>query len=288
MGRNIESFMAELRSDFPRLSAADRIDETSVRKDIITALKKFGNDICYMQEAVLKVDGGYAELPENFFKLDVAAICEPHGFKMHDIERHELQSSIFYKERFRYSSEWNECSSCCEDQSETIIKENLYVNMGRIEFFYKNPRLLTLGKSFDKKLLYSQCRNRLVRDCPDEINIIGRKLQTNFSSGYVYLVYNGFPLDDEGDIDIPETPNGNLEEFLEYRIKRKLAERLIGDGDNSLQSLYPTYIQFENLNLTKASNELKMNKLDPNSLIRRFKRLNKLESLQYENNIVWR
>jgi hypothetical protein len=98
------------------------------------------------------------------------------------------------------------------------------------------------------------------------------------------MQYYGLPVDEEGNIDIPETPNGHLETFLEYFLKRRIAERLMANNDAlGLQSLYQVYKQEENVSLRNASTELKMSKLKP-STFQKMKMLNKLESLQYETN----
>ena len=123
----------------------------------------------------------------------------------------------------------------------------------------------------------------MVRDNPNEIVIIKYRLQANFNEGEIYTMYYGLPLDENGDIDIPESKNGHLEEYLEYRVKRKVAERLIGNNDAvGLQALYQIYKGEEQVSLKNASNEFKMRSITPESM-KRLKRLNRLESLQYES-----
>ena len=74
-----------------------------------------------------------------------------------------------------------------------------------------------------------------------------------------------------------------MEEYLEYREKRKAAERLMGNNDAvGLSNLYAVYAQQERAALKNASNESKMNKLKPRTF-KRASRVNKLESMQYES-----
>jgi len=101
----------------------------------------------------------------------------------------------------------------------------------------------------------------------------------------VYIQYYGLPEDEEGNIEIPDTPNGHLETYLEYFLKRRLTERLMGNNDTvGLQNLYQVYSQQESVSLRNASTEIKMTNLKPRTF-KRMQSLNRLESLQYEINL---
>jgi len=284
---NIESLISEIKSELSKYSDANLLDEDSMYRDIILGLKKFGNDIMELHETVVEVKDGFAELPDNFYSLYLAALCKPLGYKNtcdSEDEFHDLQSSHFYTERTVYNRKWDQCDSCCESLSENIIRENLYFKSKRMaEFYYHQPQLLSLGKTFNKNNCHSKCRNKLVRDNPNEIVIIKYRLQANFNEGDIYLQYYGLPMDSDGNIDIPESKNGNLEEYLEYRVKRKVAERLLANNDSlGIQNLYSLYLTQERISLKNASNELKMKSITPESM-KRLKRLNRLESLQFES-----
>ena len=285
---NIDSLIAEVKSDLSKYADASLLDEDSMYRDIILGMKRFGNDIMELHETMVEVKDGYATLPDNFFSLYLAALCSPRGFASTcetDVEFHDLQSSHYYIERTQYTNKWNECDSCqTENLSENVIRENLYFKNKKVaEFYYDQPQLLSLGKTFNKNNCHSNCRNKLVRDNPNQIVIVKFRLQANFNEGDIYLQYYGLPLDEEGNIDIPESKNGHLEEYLEYRVKRKAAERLIANNDAvGLQSMYSVYKGEEQVSLKNASNELKMRSITPESM-KRLKRLNRLESLQYES-----
>jgi hypothetical protein len=101
------------------------------------------------------------------------------------------------------------------------------------------------------------------------------------------MQYYGLPVDENGNIDIPETKNGHLETYLEYYLKRRIAERLLGNNDAvGLSNMYSVYKREEQLSLRKASSELKLTNIKP-SFSKRIKRLNRLESLQYESSLTW-
>lgn len=282
---NVEALIAQVKSDFSKYADAGLIDDTSLYRDITLGLKRFGNDIMQIHETVVEVKKGYAELPQSFFSLYGAWLCNPLGYVNSDQAKQDaLINSTVYRERTIETKTWSECDANCETITENVIRENLYYNGNNVQFLYNNPQLLKLGKSFNRINCHSACRNKIVRDNPNEIVILNYRLQANFNDGYIYMQYYGLPVDEEGNIDIPETPNGHLETFLEYFLKRRIAERLMANNDAlGLQSLYQVYKQEENVSLRNASTELKMSKLKP-STFQKMKMLNKLESLQYETN----
>ena len=285
MNSNVEALIAQIKSDLSKYDDAGLIDDTSLYRDISLGLKRFGNDIMQLQETMVEVDKGYGELPQSFFSLYGAWLCNPLGYvNKNTVEQDSLINSVMYRERTIKTKEWSECSADCETITENVIRENLYYNGNNVQFLYNNPQLLKLGKSFQKINCHATCRNKIVRDNPNEIVILGYRLQANFNEGYIYMQYYGLPTDEEGNIEIPETPNGHLETYLEYFLKRRLAERLMGNNDAvGLQNLYQIYAQNEGVALRNASTELKMSKLKP-STFQKMKMLNKLESLQYETN----
>lgn len=285
---NTDALIAEIKSDLNKLADANLLDEDSMYRDIVLGLKKFGNDIMQIHETVVEVEEGFAELPDNFHSLYLAALCEPIGYKNTcdtEDEFHDLQSSNFYRERTIYTKKWSECDACCETLEENVIRENYYYKRKKsMEFYYNNPQLLSLGVTFNRTNCHAKCRNKLVKDNPNEIVISKFRLQANFNEGSIYLIYYGLPVDENGKVDIPETKNGNLEEYLEYRVKRKIAERLAGNKDaEGITSMFKTYFELEQRLHKAASNELKMSNINPKRYAARMKRLNRLESLQYES-----
>lgn len=278
----LDELIAEIRSDLNKFDAAGLIDEVSVTRDIVKALRRFGNAVTELHETVLEVEGGKATLPENFHNLSIAALCEPIGYKRFGTD--SLVSSHFYKEKVIRKQVWNECDTCCNESSESLIRENVYFKGAEAEFYYKNPTLLTLGKTLNKSVYNEKCRNKIVKDNPNIITINELTLTANFSEGHVYIQYYGLPMDENGYIDIPETKNGHLDTYIEYHVKRRIAERLLGNGDGGpLSSMYQVYAQQEQIALQNASNEVKMKHITPNT----FKKMairNRVESMKFDIN----
>lgn len=284
---NTQSLIAEVKSDLSKYADANLLDENSMYRDIVKGLKRFGNDVLTTHETVVKVEEGEVALSENFSQLIFAYLCHPVSFSP-AVEVHHLQDSIFYTEKTIRTREWNECEANCETHTDSVIKENLYFKEKKVaEFCYDRPQLLSLGKSFKKSACHALCRNKMVRDNPNEIVIINTTLQANFKAGHIYMQYYGLPTDEDGMIEIPDTFNGSVEEYLEYRLKRKIAERLIGNNDAvALSNMLGYFATEENKALKRASNELKMGGLK--KAIKKWSNLNKLESLRYESALTRR
>lgn len=283
MASNVEDVMEEVISDLRKYDDAKLIDKNKVYRDIVFGLKRFGNDVAELTETVVEVKNGRGVVPDSFFSLYAAYGCKPAYYKANNVEVNHLQSSHFFRERVEYSSVWNECNTCCEDKTEKVIRENVYFSQNRVEFVFREPKLLTLGKSMVRNNCHKQCRNFGIKDNPNEITIEGTTLSTNFDEGYIYMQYYGLPMDDEGRIDIPETKNGHLETYLEYYAKRRLAERLLANNDaQGLSNLYSVFRQEEQISLRLASANVKMSRINPHRLKSRLQRLNKSETLAYE------
>lgn len=281
-----EEFIAEIKSNFSKLDDANLIDDISIERDIDLALKGFGNDIMQLQDVLLEVKNGKVNLPQGFFSLDLAFKCEPKGYTTESTVDHNiLQESNFFIEKTRRDKEWVSCDSCCTNEKESTVVEKLYFKDNKVNFHYNRPQLLRLGKSFKKSKCTKGCRNMFVKESPYEIVIVNNTLQTNFEEGYIYMKYMGLPTDEQGETMIPDSKNGNLTLYLEYFVKKRLAERLIGNGDALyIQGLYQTFVSEERRYLKNASNELKMTRITPNTM-KRLRNLSRMESLQYVVNM---
>ena len=286
---NVDMIISKVLRDLNKYADAGLINEEELYSDAISELKRFGNDICVLQEAFVEVKNGYGQLPEQFFSLALAVECEPSHYEAHHIEWHDLQNSVFYKERVEVGNVWNECESCCQTKTENVIRENVYFDKGALEFYYKNPRRLRLAKTMQKSVCHSKCKNSYTENNPHEINILNRKtIQANFNSGTIYIKYYGLPVAEDGTMDIPETGNGHLNKYIEYYLKRRTAEQLIGNSDaQGIQTLYPIFSKEEGTALRNASSELKLSKLTPQSF-RKWQAMNRLDVLSFEVNLpVW-
>ena len=279
----LESFIADLKAEFSTWDSAGLIDETSIHKWINKALLKFGSNIMNLQDTVIEVNNSTGTIPSNFFSLYSAYLCDRKGHSpISKKERKVLQDSYGWIERVERSNKWVSCDACCVEEEEKTIIERKFFKDIEVDFYYENPTLLRLGKTFDRNTCHRECRNKIVRDCPNEIIIIGNTLQTNFREGNVYMQFYGLPQDESGNTIIPHSPKGELETYLEYHVKRKILENIIVNQDDSAASnMFGFYNQKEVEQLGLALTDTKLSRLTPNSF-RRLKKINRAEMHRYE------
>lgn len=275
--------------DFEKYDAAGQINEDRLYQDAVSAIKRFGNDVCIKTETFLDVHNRSAEKPKDFFALIAAYKCQPDGYES-EVEHHELQSSIFYRERISKGDNWSDCNSCCTEKKSSVIQENIYLNTGRISFNYTNPTLLKVAAGNGRRSgCTTNCRNLyFTSDTANTISINQEYISTDFDSGSIYLVYYALPTDENGDIDVPDTANGHLHTYVEANLKRRLIERLLlnGDAQGALSSMYPVIAEQEKVAIRNTVNELKMRQLTP-SKMKRIQKINKINVLNYEIFTPW-
>lgn len=289
---NFDNILANIKIDFEKYDAAGFINEEKLYQDAVRATKRFGNDMALVYDVMIEVKNGKADLPENFQSMQLAYKCEPVGYKSEEDTKSLLFSSIYY-ERIESTASWSECESCCDEQKESIISENVYLDSGKkVTFYYNSPTLLRITKSptSGKYGCQAQCKNMYVHanETPYHMRIERNQIHFNFEEGHIFFRYFGLPLDDNGNVDIPTSPNGHLEEYVELHLKRKLIERLMinNDAQPGLPNLYAVVQQQEQVSLRNAANELKMMALTPQHL-KKVKKANRLETLQYEVGLSW-
>lgn len=227
--------IAEITSDFRQYDEANLIDYRSLNLWIRTELRRFGNNIMVPTEKTLTVDNSKATLPDNFWRLLVAAKCDDAGYRVCEGKKEHIIMNHFWRERTEQSYEWDTGNDYYYKTDFKEIKEKVYFEGGAIEFRYSNPTLLRLTRSMRREVCHSSCKNlqqALTSSSPYEINILGETLQTNFKRGYIYIQYMGLPTDDNGELIIPDTQLGHLQKYLTYYCKMRILENLIGNEDD--------------------------------------------------------
>lgn len=226
-------FIAEITSDFRQYDEAGLIDYRSLNNWIKWEIRRFGNNIMQPTEKTIQVKNNKAKLPDNFWRLLVAAKCEDAGYKIEGKE-HVIMNH-FWRERIEQSFEWDTANDYYYKSDYKEITEKVSVDGGIIEFKYSNPTLLKLTRSMKKDVCHSSCKNlsyELTASASNEINILGDTIQTNFTRGYIYLQYMGLPVDEDGELVIPDTQLGHLQKYLTYYCKTRILENLIGNEDD--------------------------------------------------------
>lgn len=222
--------LADINSTFKSHAAAGLIDEVSLYTDYLFLLKEFGSLPLEQYEDVVEVKNGKAYLPGGFNKLIIAMKCEPFIYETK--YKDHLQDSRFWVERHEKSAIWDSCNDCCIEEGEKYIVEKLYYREYEADYYYKDPIVLSLVKGINKNYCANDCQNLRIHSSPYEINIVrGNILQTNFKTGNVFLKYYGYDEDEDGFVSVPDTYNGNLEQYIINELKARVLEGILASGD---------------------------------------------------------
>ena len=228
-----EFYNEKVASDMSSFEASGLVDEMKVYGWVVNALKQFGTLFATLQEQVIEVKNYEAQLPDGFIKLNLALKCVPHHYKV-EKEDDQLQFSKFWIERHEKTTTWDSCEDCCEEEFEKRIEEKIYYRDSSVRYYYDKPTILKVVEGVKGKQCMSDSPNLKVKGAEHQISIMknSRKIQANFESGNIYLKYYGYETDEEGFIIIPESNQGDLENYLEYLVKGKILENVVLNGDN--------------------------------------------------------
>jgi hypothetical protein len=277
---HIDTLLAEIETDLSQYKTAGLIDRSSIYRWTKLALKAFGQSVCILQDTVVQVKNGQAKLPDEFHSLEFAVKCSPNGLFYKEEDKAILQNSFIWKERVEDTTCWNSCEPSCKVVGEKTITENIHINDKTLTFYYDSPMPLRLGRNVRKDFLATSCRNIAVKECPYEITIDRTTMHTNFPDGVVFLQFYGVEVDSDKKPIIYDSQKGEVENYIEYHLKRRLVEKMMLNGDNVnlIQDL--SYLsQKEQTHLSLAKTDLRA--LRPESY-RKLAYANRRQMMKYE------
>lgn len=283
---HIDTLIAEIREDYNKYDSQGLINDDSCYRWAKYALKEFGGNIMEIQETLLYVKNGQAQLPDNFFSLYDALRCESDYYCASSSKADTgILDSLMWKERVERKQTWNSCATCCKEESESTITERIYIDFATndyVDFYYTNPQRLRLGKSTQRSI-DPNCRNKYIKSgSTDVITINNKTLYANFAEGVIFLQYKGVPEDEDGKPIIPETPKGNVEKYVEYHLKSMILENiLVNTDDTNVITAYQTATAKEQYYKGLAKTDAAFSKLTPASF-RRLRNANRIDNLKYE------
>ena len=258
---SLEQFTAEIETSLSNYAESNDIDRQSIKTWVIQALRKFGKNICEKNETVVEVKNSRALLPETFKSLTFAVKVKTKPFT-----EEESKQLILERKYIQNEAIWDSLTqSYITDYCQTFITtEKVYSNTEPHKFY--GYELLALSPHISKDTLDTNCFNLhpyISSNKPNEISISARTLSANFKEGYIFLRYNSLPSDKDGEIMLPILSTGEILEYCELTVKRRLAENLIANNKNpaGLVQLYQMWAQQERSALHAAKTESKMSGL---------------------------
>lgn len=238
MSNKVEEVITKVKTILEDYDASGLISEDLLYDDALTAIKSFGNDLTYFKESILEVKNGKAILPDDFYAMSTVMLIEPYRCNDVAMEYRTLIGLSFIEDTKIMYDRWNECDDCCRDVEDKYIRKEQYVSQKVAKVDYKKGKFLKQGKTFDKSVCNKHIRECWQRDETDEFIVVGKELRINIPKDVdLYIVYKGFPTDEEGNIDILDTPNGHLYNFLEHKLMERAYYYLILKTKGSIPML---------------------------------------------------
>lgn len=284
----LKEFIAEIETDLSVYADSGSLDHNTIKRIVLNEMKVFGNNILPLNETVLQIKNSQATLPEGFRSLKCALKIEPFGCNLDGCDRDELDRSILYRTFVEDPAWYNEVTQeYVETCNSKVIREYLHFGNSTASFYYHRPQWLSLVKGVNSNLLATDCYNiskRLRQKCEHQINISNSILNASFKDGQIYIQYYGFEVDQDGEIIIPEGYHNNLQKYLEFYVKYRIALQLAGNNSNSqgLTQLIPIYKQESEAAKALTLTESKFTALNKTDWKTPIKVANRVSFLKYE------
>lgn len=275
---NIDSIIATVSEDLKKYDTVGLIDKDAMYRDIILAVKGFGNDSKIFYEDIVSIDNGRGVLPDNFYRLNDIILAHPISYSRENktASLGNIKQTRYYNLIKELKTSWNECDDCCKEKEARVFKKEIVVeNVGRITCNYRRGERVILTKPSIIKYCSSEYRKPEF-DCVNQISISKDIITANFEKGDLLIHYSGYPTDEDGNFDFEDTPNGNLESFLEYHLKVRIIERLILQKVQGLENLLQYFENNRRIYKKLASNEMKMKSLQPAQLTNKIVKMNQI------------
>lgn len=254
-----ENIYIEVKNSLKSYDEAGLIDDISLRTWLHSEIKRFGNNLMTDTDDIVQVKKGKALLPKDFWSLKEAWKYELSHYCMDEDNPRVLKAT---------GKDYLLNSSCdCSVTSNNYVKEELNYKEKEIKIYYNKPERLRLAPGFNRRAVDKDCINLPSRVQKRQNNLVrlnNNTLHTEFSEGFIYVIYRAMPMDEEGNIILPETQHDRLRLYLEVFLKRKLIQEWwLNNDDPNLGNKLQFLRQEEDDALGLAMSELKAGILDP-------------------------
>lgn len=187
---------------------ANKIDEGEFPQYVKEILKVLGVGVFRESQAIIPINDYHGSIPEDYDQFYSAYRCchddlkVPHGTKevVHPQSGFKFVTDVTKE----YILDRGSCEiNCCENSKQLVESINIktYVVEEKCDtnFRFKALAPLRLSPNVNRDKNAPGCGGH-----PNEITIDQKHVHTNFDCDYVYMKYYGFPIDDDGQIEIPD------------------------------------------------------------------------------------
>lgn len=216
--------VAEARNELGSLSNL-KIDDTILYPYINRCLARLGEKILPIKTEVLPVFNYKAELPHDFYKMNLAVGCWEGTVKT-PLERIHLEEKIVTELEMNACERKYSCELCTDDSGANMFKIVQKFDFREVEF--SNYEIVKVNKQSSSNVCDS-CVNR-TSNSPYEITISGNSIITNFEHGTLYIEYTS--LNQEGDYMIPDYPQ--ITNWIKQELMYKMLLYGWNNGENDL------------------------------------------------------
>jgi len=273
--RTFDQLFEDVTVDFNTYALENMIDPQTLIKIARKINYDLGLRINQTRERILDVEHGRAKLPDNFYTLNFAMLCGEYevrtgynigGTNIQEVPYTEVPSTVD-----TCAAPTVNCSVCnsnpCNNTAacgaivrppenyipgqydpnnpygDTCIRPRVFMNCKGES--YELIQIVNPSETRHYKVLIPlrmkssqgiecDCPN-LYFNTPDEAWIKDGYLYTNFTTGKVYLNYQGTLEDDEGNLLVPD--HELLNEYYEYALKQRILENLYLNGEDVSQKI---------------------------------------------------
>jgi hypothetical protein len=270
--RTFDELLNDVLVDFQNYDLQNYIEPAQLIKVAKRVNYDLGLRIMMTKEALLDVEKGRVKLPDDFFTLNFALICDEHSVEITMPQgTHIEERPVPYRETppvidtcAPITVNCTKCSpSPCSCQSSCSVTPAACTNM-------EYNSLVPYGDYCQKPRVFVNCKNecyelvqitktktytykrllplRLLENnqdiecgCPNlylntntQAWIKGGWLYTSFEVGKVYINYQGMMEDEDGNLLVPD--HDMINEYYEYAIKQRILENLVMNDESQAGS----------------------------------------------------
>lgn len=236
--RTFEQLLEDVSIDFSSYALEGMIEPQQLIKVATRVNYDLGLKIHRTKEVILDIEHGRAKLPSDFAYINFAFLCGDYTVhtSMPSGTHIDTTGSVPYVPDPGYTGPCQD-PSCkdvcvikpCEDNPGYTLVQKIGGGEYKTYTAFKQLRI----KDVSKKLC-NGCPG-INSDAEDVAEIKDGFIKTNFSSGKVYISYQGAMEDDEGNLLVLDHPYCN--EYYEYALKQRILENLMFAGENVTNQL---------------------------------------------------
>lgn len=272
--RTFDQLLDDVMVDFQNYSLENMIEPNTLIKVAKKINYDLGLRLNQTKEVLLEVNHGRVKLPDDFYVFNYALICTDvtvnTGYNMGGTNIQEVPYTEVPANPDLCSEPSVNCSVCnanpcnhtaaCSHNTpvtnyspgqfdpnspygDTCIKPRVFINCKGDA--YELIQILPSGHSYTYNVLLPlkmKSSQSIECDCPNLYFNVANEgwikdgfLFTNFTTGKVYLNYQGALEDDEGNLLVPD--HDLLNDYYEYALKKKILENLHMNDENVVSKL---------------------------------------------------